>query len=511
MAFTYGFYNYNENDADQKLYDAIQMSQLFDGIITDGVYGHVGSCFRVTAMGGNLSNTVKIGTGRCWFNHTWSYNDTDYVLENAPGAPNLYDRIDAVVIDINSNKNARINKFKWVVGTESETPVKPTLNHDKYHNQYALCYIHREPGRNEIREVDIENAVGTPETPYVTGVLETLDTEQILSAFQNDFDRLYVALEDLLSSVQTDSSDIIEELEQTKDRCDAIYSDIQTIKSNCSSVLSSIRAIKTEATNTYADIRTVKLNADSTYKTIQNYNNLCRTLYNNIQTIKTNSNNVYSQIQTVKSNSDSLYSQIQSTKTSCDSLYSAIQTTKTNCDNLYAYIRVVKSECEQAESTIATLNSKIAKADADLADIASKMSQADADIASLESKISTLEGDIESELATVKSQLENDLNTYFSQKNTYYQSEFRAIDNRVSQSEATLNTNLNNWFNAREAEYESHFKTIESADEQALSAWMDERETEYEAWFDNLTTDLCDTPISDQQFAAILELLGLEE
>ena len=451
------------------------MSQLFDGIITDGVYGHVGSCFLVGATGSG-ANSVTIGSGRSWFNHTWSYNDKNYILE-APLPPSTKNRIDAVVIDVNSNKNARINKFDWVPGTESETPVRPTLTHEVNHNQYALAYIHREPGRNVIREVDIENAVGTPETPYVTGVLETLDTSQILSAFQHDFDRLYAALEDLLSSAQSDSSDIIEDLELTKNRCNAIYSDIQTTKSNCDRVYAYIRSVDSNARNVYAAIQAVKINADSAYTAIQNTKTSCNALYNDIQTIKTNSNNVYSQIQTVKNNSDSLYSQIQSTKTSCDSLYSAIQTTKTNSDNLYAYIRVVKSECEQAESSIATLNSKIAKADADLADIASKMSQADADLAALESKISSLENDIEAELATVESRLKS---------------------------------NLNNWFDAREAEYESHFRSIESADEQALSAWMDERETEYEAWFDNLTTDLCDTPISDQQFAAILELLELE-
>lgn len=212
MAFTYGFYNYNENDADQKLYDAIQMSQLFDGIITDGVYGHVGSCFRITAS--SLENAVKVGDGRAWFNHTWNYNDATITLEDAHIAPATYDRIDAVILEIDSNKNARRNRICWKTGLEAEEPSRPVMVHGKDYNEYALAYIYRTPGENIIKEEDIINAVGTPETPYVTGVLETLDTSQILSAFQNDFNRLYSALENLLSETQAEVSERMEEYDE---------------------------------------------------------------------------------------------------------------------------------------------------------------------------------------------------------------------------------------------------------------------------------------------------------
>ena len=462
MAFTYGFYNYSENDAEQKLYDAIQMSQLFDGIITDGVYGHVGSCFRVTAS--SLDNAVKVGDGRAWFNHTWNYNDASITLEGAHIAPVINDRIDAVILDVDSNKNARRNQIIWKTGIEAEEPSRPTMVHEKNHDQYALAYIHREPGRNTIREVDIENAVGTPETPYVTGVLETLDTEQILSAFQNAFDRLYAELEDLLSTAQTDSSDIIEDLERTKNRCNAIYSDIQTTKSNCDRVYAYIRSVDSNARNVYAAIQVVKVNADSAYTAIQNTKDSCDSLYEDIQTIKTNSNNVYSQIQTLKTTSDSLYSSIQTTKNKCDALYSAILTTKADSDDAYAYILSVKRLCEQAESTIATLNSKIAQADSDLAEISTKMAQADTDLAALESKISSLEGDIASELSIFKSEVEADVNT---------------------------------WFANREAEYETRFSEIERQDAKALSDWINDKQGEYDSWFGSLTPTIKTGTISN--------------
>lgn len=167
MAFTYGFYNYNDNDPseDAKLYDAEQMSHMFDGLITDGVYEHIGNKFRVSES--SAANTVYVDTGRAWFNHTWNYNDEVLSLE-APSQPSS-SRIDALVIDINSD--TRHNEFRWVQGTEASSPEKPTLINTPTHVQKAIAYITRSSSQY-ITDDMIENVVGTDETPFVTGVLK---------------------------------------------------------------------------------------------------------------------------------------------------------------------------------------------------------------------------------------------------------------------------------------------------------------------------------------------------
>lgn len=170
MAFKYGFYNYDPNDpsSDAKLYDAEEMSRIFDGILVDGVYKYVGSCFKVTP--GETANTVHIGTGRSWFNHTWNYNDDIYIM-GAPTPPSFNKRIDALVIDVNPID--RHNEFAWVQGEEDENPVKPVYLTSDGHFRHVLAYVTRSANISAISEADIENVVGTDETPYVTGVLET--------------------------------------------------------------------------------------------------------------------------------------------------------------------------------------------------------------------------------------------------------------------------------------------------------------------------------------------------
>ena len=69
MSVTYGFYNSINND---RRYDAIQMSSIFDGIIQDGVLQHFGTAMMVKEGEGM---TVNVGIGRAWFNHTWTLND----------------------------------------------------------------------------------------------------------------------------------------------------------------------------------------------------------------------------------------------------------------------------------------------------------------------------------------------------------------------------------------------------------------------------------------------------
>lgn len=171
MAFTYGFYSYDKNDSssDAKLYDAEQVSNLFDGLITEGVYEHFGNRFRVT--GSNSPDTVNVDSGRAWFNHTWNYNDNMISFPAlAPTDLSSQKRIDALVIDINNE--TRHNELKWVEGTVTTgTPVKPTLTNTEKHVQKALAYITRSTSYYISNDM-IENVVGTDETPFVAGVLK---------------------------------------------------------------------------------------------------------------------------------------------------------------------------------------------------------------------------------------------------------------------------------------------------------------------------------------------------
>lgn len=174
MAFTFGFYNSLNGD---RKYDAVQLSQIFDGIISDGMYETFGHAMVVRES--QEDNEVIVQSGRAWFNHTWSYNDADLPIEASQSDVYL-DRYDAVVLDIQSDIGERENSIIWVTGEPSTNPQKPSMIHTDDHNQYPLAYVLRKADSTKITQANIENAVGSSECPFVTGIIDKLDVEELM-------------------------------------------------------------------------------------------------------------------------------------------------------------------------------------------------------------------------------------------------------------------------------------------------------------------------------------------
>lgn len=165
MSLTSGFYN--SIDGDRK-YSSEQMSAIFDGVITDGIFANIGDCFKVAA---SENNKVSVGTGKAWFNGKWILNDSSYDL-NMDYADNISNRIDAVVIEVNLNTSGRETIIKVIKGSPSNTPEKPELISTDGIYQYAIAYVMRKNGALNITDDDIINIVGTEERPYATTLLD---------------------------------------------------------------------------------------------------------------------------------------------------------------------------------------------------------------------------------------------------------------------------------------------------------------------------------------------------
>lgn len=181
MAVYYGFYNSINHD---RCYDALQMSAIFDGIINDGVFQNVGTHFAVRA---NTGLTVNVGIGRAWFNHTWTWNDAVLPLTLAK-ADQVKSRIDTVVIEVNSSSNVRANAIKVLTGTPAGTnPVAPTLTNNDYLHQYPLANIAVAAGATSITQANITNRIGTSATPFVTGILQTINIDSLIAQWKSEW------------------------------------------------------------------------------------------------------------------------------------------------------------------------------------------------------------------------------------------------------------------------------------------------------------------------------------
>lgn len=180
---SYGFYNSLNGD---RRYNATHFSSIFDGIIKDGVFMSIGDALIVSA---NENMTINVGEGKAWFNHTWTLNDSILPLD-VEISEMVLNRIDAVVLEVNSNDAVRANSIKIVRGTPASEPVNPTLINEELIHQYPLAYIYVGAGVTEITQANITNMVGTSECPFITGVLETIEIDPLVAQWEARFDEL---------------------------------------------------------------------------------------------------------------------------------------------------------------------------------------------------------------------------------------------------------------------------------------------------------------------------------
>ena len=181
MAFTFGFYNALNHD---RRYNAIQVSSIFDGIIKDGIFMSIGGHMNVKATGNGFNIVVE--SGRAWFNHTWSLLDADYPMVVSPSDV-LEDRIDVVVLEVNENVDVRQNFIKIISGTPAQTPTKPALTNNLDIHQYALAYITVPANSVTLTQSNVENAVGLGSTPFVTGILETINIDDLVAQWKSQW------------------------------------------------------------------------------------------------------------------------------------------------------------------------------------------------------------------------------------------------------------------------------------------------------------------------------------
>ena len=180
MAVTYGFYNSLNKD---RMYNAEQMSSIFNGIITDGVFSTIGDAL-MTVAGTGMQVIVK--SGRAWFNSTWTLNDAQLPLD-VPAADVSLTRIDAVILEVNSAISARANSIKVLKGIPSANPTKPTLSATETLHQYALAYITVAAGVTSITAANIEINVGKVTCPFITSVLQQTDITDLFNQWEAEF------------------------------------------------------------------------------------------------------------------------------------------------------------------------------------------------------------------------------------------------------------------------------------------------------------------------------------
>lgn len=183
MAWTSGFFNSVNGD---RLYNADQMSGIFEGLITEGVYESVGNKLAVQP---NSGMTIQIATGRGWFGNRWVNNDSEY-LQTLEASDVLLNRYCAVCIRSDNNDSVRnaVPYFKY--SDFATNPVKPIMERSELVRESCLAYVYIKAGATEITAADIEDTrADTDLCGWVTGLIKQVDTKTLWTQWQAQWEQ----------------------------------------------------------------------------------------------------------------------------------------------------------------------------------------------------------------------------------------------------------------------------------------------------------------------------------
>ena len=188
MALKSGFFNSVNGD---RRYNADDMSEYFEGLVSNGVYEDVGGALVVTAGEGM---TVDVDSGRAIINCKWLKNDA---LLNLPINPanSIFPRYTSIIIHLDSENRTMI--ITTVDGTPESEPELP----DVPENSLVLADVLVPANATSILQANItDNRADSRVCGWVTGLIEQVDTSTLFlqwqAAYEQQFEEFKIAYDE---------------------------------------------------------------------------------------------------------------------------------------------------------------------------------------------------------------------------------------------------------------------------------------------------------------------------
>lgn len=210
----FGFFD--SVDGDRK-YNSRDVAEIFDGIITDGIYAQIGERFSVNPKSVVESSedqmTVTVGTGQAWLSHTKVLNTSrmEFTLSEGIGA----NRYDAIILEINDNTRNVDIFVKSNVTTKTNNPntkfdlADGQLVRTEFVHQYLLAVILVEGGASKITAANIASKIGfdIPDgVPYITCPLDPFPADETLKQWNSQWYGFFNKAEADFKEAQQDRS-----------------------------------------------------------------------------------------------------------------------------------------------------------------------------------------------------------------------------------------------------------------------------------------------------------------
>lgn len=209
MALTYGFFNSLNGD---RTYNSDQISSMFEGLISDGVFESVDDAFLVTTSSGMV---VSVGTGRAFLQDRWVKNDAAISLSISAANVTL-PRYTAIIL--RKDVSLRTISLITVDGTPASNPQKPAITRSGDYYDICLAYVFVPAGATAISQANIvDTRADSTICGWVTALIDQVDTSQLFlqwqTAYEDFYDQMQTWMSDQESSFQTWFEALTEQLQ----------------------------------------------------------------------------------------------------------------------------------------------------------------------------------------------------------------------------------------------------------------------------------------------------------
>lgn len=192
---------FNSIDGDRK-YNADDFSDYFEGILTDGIYASVGTCFQCFV---STDKKILVGTGRAKLLNRYIRNTTDYEVQ-LDSADTQHDRIDTICLKVDkTNSGERAGSIVTMKGIPSVSPKYPEIPENTEDIAYLRIASFR-IAKNGESITQYARHVGETGTPYVQ-IDKSINVEAQYRAFEEAYTKMISDMEQYKSSAQKEFSE----------------------------------------------------------------------------------------------------------------------------------------------------------------------------------------------------------------------------------------------------------------------------------------------------------------
>ncbi len=180
-----GFYNSVDQD---RLYSADQMNMPYKRLVSNGIFatpeGTPSTDMQVTAAGGM---TLQVAPGLGIIGDKW-FEVPAAVTITIPGNTATVGRIDSVIARVDKNTDSRSGSIVYRTGTASASPAAPALDTAAGVAEYRLANVAVAASATSITQANITDMRGSAECPWITALINQVDTSVLLEQFKAAYD-----------------------------------------------------------------------------------------------------------------------------------------------------------------------------------------------------------------------------------------------------------------------------------------------------------------------------------